>query len=105
MYGTPSLVRGDGPNARDGTRYGTSRLAPRTFYRHHVQRISMAAAIGDVQGLHKAVLEFRDRCSTRFEFRDRCSARLDSWLVFDGSMNFVTDRQTDGVTQVGHKSW
>ena len=56
-----------------------------------------------------APLEFRDRCSTRLEFRDRCSALplefrdrersavefRDSWLVFDGSMNFVTDRQTD----------
>ena len=46
----------------DGTRYGgTSRFAPRTFYRHHVQHISMAAAVGDVQGLHKAVLNHKTR--------------------------------------------
>ena len=60
-----------------------------------------------------ALLEFRDRCSALpLEFRDRERSAVefrDSWLVFDGSMNFVTDRQTDGqtdgVTQVGHKSW
>ena len=53
--------RARGKGARDGTRYGTSRLAPRTFFRHHVLHISMAAAIGDVQGLHKAVLNHKTR--------------------------------------------
>ena len=53
--------RARGKGTRDGTRYGTSRLAPRTFFRHHVLHISMAAAIGDVQGLHKAVLNHKTR--------------------------------------------
>ena len=53
----PSAAQG----ARDGTRYGTSRLAPRAFFRHHAQHISVAAAIGDVQGLHKAVLNHKTR--------------------------------------------
>ena len=53
--------RARGKGSRDGTRYGTSRLAPRTFFRHHVLHISMAAAIGDVQGLHKAALNHKTR--------------------------------------------
>ena len=52
FLGPHSRVKG----ARDGMRYGTSRLAPHSFFRHHIQHISTAAAIGDVQGLHKAIL-------------------------------------------------
>ena len=35
--------------------YGRSRTSARTFYQHHTQQLSMAAAIGDVMGIHKAV--------------------------------------------------
>ena len=47
------VARGKG--ARDGTKYGRSRTSARTFYQHHTQQLSVAAAIGDVMGIHKAV--------------------------------------------------
>ena len=43
--------RGRGKRARDGTKYGLSLTSARSFYVHHTQRISMAAACGDVNGI------------------------------------------------------
>ena len=40
-----------GAHARDGTRYGASKMSTKSFYAHHTQRISRAAACGDVEGL------------------------------------------------------
>ena len=47
--------RARGKHGRDGTRYGRSRASATNFYTHHAQRISMAAAIGDVAGIHKRI--------------------------------------------------
>ena len=53
--------RARGQGARDGTRYGTSRLSPRSYYVHHTQRLSMAAAAGDVKGLHECARIMKQR--------------------------------------------
>ena len=56
MTTTASLARrARGKGARDGTKYGRSRTSARTFYQHHTQQLSVAAAIGDVMGIHQAV--------------------------------------------------
>ena len=47
--------RARGKGARDGTKYGRSRTSTRSFYVHHTQLLSVAAAIENVRGLHKAV--------------------------------------------------
>ena len=47
--------RARGKGARDGTKYGRSRTSTRSFYVHHTQQLSVAAAIENVRGLHKAV--------------------------------------------------
>ena len=36
-------------NARDGTKYGFSRLSPRSYLPHHIQRFSVAAVISDAK--------------------------------------------------------
>jgi hypothetical protein len=43
---------------RDSTKYGKSRASTTNCYMyiHHVQRISMAAAIGEAAGIHKAIM-------------------------------------------------
>ena len=41
--------------ARDGTRYGKLRISPKSFVVHHVQRISMAAVIGDAGNIKDQV--------------------------------------------------
>ena len=41
--------------ARDGTRYGTLRISPKSFVVHHVQRISMAAVVGDARNIKDQV--------------------------------------------------
>ena len=43
--------RARGKKSRDGTKYGRSRTSARSFYLHHTQRLSMAAACGDVRGI------------------------------------------------------
>ena len=40
-------ARARGKGARDGTRYGQTRLAARTFYRHHTAAISAAVTSAD----------------------------------------------------------
>ena len=47
--------RARGKSARDGTKYGDSRMSTKSFYVHHTQRISMAAACGDVRGIFESL--------------------------------------------------
>ena len=47
--------RARGKHGRDETRYGKSRASATNYYTHHAQRISMAASIGDVKGIHKRI--------------------------------------------------
>ena len=58
--------RARGKHARDGTKYGKSRASATNFYyTHHAQRISMAAAIGEAAGIHKAVRIMKQaRCAS-----------------------------------------
>ena len=44
-------------HALDGTVYGTSRTSATSFYMHHVQRIALAAQLGDARGIRRAVRE------------------------------------------------
>ena len=44
-------VGSNGSGARDGTKYGASRTSTRNFFVHHMQRLSMAAAIGNARGI------------------------------------------------------
>ena len=37
--------------ARDGTKYGSSRRSTRSYYTHHIQRISLAAVISDARNI------------------------------------------------------
>ena len=41
--------------ARDGTRYGTLRISPKSFVVHHTQRISKAAVIGDARNIKEQI--------------------------------------------------
>ena len=45
--------RARGRKSRDSTSYGRSNTSATHFYTHHVQRLSMAAAIGDVKAIHE----------------------------------------------------
>ena len=53
--------RARGKTARDGTRYGRVRNSATSFFTHHVQRISMAAARGDVNGIVYSLRGLRQR--------------------------------------------
>ena len=55
--------RAKGKHARDGTVYGRSRTSARSFFVHHTQRISMAAAYGDVKGIHESVRGLKQRAA------------------------------------------
>ena len=55
--------RAKGKHARDGTVYGRSRTSARSFFAHHTQRISMAAAYGDVKGIHESVRGLKQRAA------------------------------------------
>ena len=48
--------RARGARGRDSTKYGKSRASTTNYYIHHVQRISMAAAIGEAAGIHRAIM-------------------------------------------------
>ena len=64
--------------ARDGTRYGKLRISPKSFVVHHVQRISMAAVIGDAGNINQA----RTKCgpaSLRL-CTARCNPSMDTKL-------------------------
>ena len=45
----------DGKGARDSTKYGKSRTSARSYFRHHVQRIAMAAKLGDAKAIYKNI--------------------------------------------------
>ena len=47
--------RARGKHARDGTVYGRNRMSATSFFVHHTQRISKAAAMGDVYGIHSVI--------------------------------------------------
>ena len=51
--------RARGKNARDDTRYGRNRMSATSYYVHHTQRLSRAAAWGDVNGIHESVRSAR----------------------------------------------
>ena len=44
-----------GKGAVDRTRYGAARLAPRSYFVHHTQRISLAAVLGDAEGIQRQI--------------------------------------------------
>ena len=48
-----------GKHARDDTRYGRNRMSATSYYVHHTQRLSRAAAWGDVNGIHESVKSAR----------------------------------------------
>ena len=41
----------------DGTVYGSSRTSASSFYSHHIQRIGLAAQLGDARGIRRAIRE------------------------------------------------
>ena len=49
-------MRARGAAARDGTKYGSSKMSTKSYYVHHTQRLSKAAACGNVVGIHKSIL-------------------------------------------------
>ena len=53
--------RARGGHGRDGTRYGGSRMSARSYYVHHAQRISKAAAGADIRGIHDSIRGLRMR--------------------------------------------
>ena len=57
--------RARGKHARDGTKYGRSRTSARSFYVHHTQRLSMAAACGDVHGIFDSLRGRKQRAVAR----------------------------------------
>ena len=56
--------RARGTRGRNSTKYGKSRASTTNYYIHHVQRISMAAAVGEAAGIHKAIMNKKQaRCA------------------------------------------
>ena len=53
--------RSRGKQARDGTKYGRSRASATSFFVHHTQRLSKAAACGDIDGIHDSVRGLKQR--------------------------------------------
>ena len=47
--------RARGRGAVDRTRYGKARLSPRSYFVHHTQQISLAAILGDAEGVLRQV--------------------------------------------------
>ena len=47
--------RAKGKHARDGTKYGRSRMSTTSFFVHHIQRMSVAAVAMDARAIRKAV--------------------------------------------------
>ena len=50
-----ALTRARGSGAVDRTRYGKARLSPRSYFVHHTQQISLAAILGDAEGVLRQV--------------------------------------------------
>ena len=57
--------RARGKNARDGTLYGRSRTSARSFYLHHTQRLSKAAACGDMNGIFEKIRGLKQHAVAR----------------------------------------
>ena len=53
-------TRTRGASARDGTNYGSSKMSAKSYYVHHTQRLSKAAACGNVMGIHDSTAPGRD---------------------------------------------
>ena len=47
--------RAQGKGARDATKYGRSRTSARSYFRHHTERIAMAAKLGDANAIYKDI--------------------------------------------------
>ena len=54
-----------GSRARDGTTYGRLRASPTSFFVHHTQRLSKAAACGNVDGIHKMIQAAKQSAAAR----------------------------------------
>ena len=50
-----STGRAQGKGARDTTKYGRSRTSARSYFRHHTERIAMAAKLGDANAIYKDI--------------------------------------------------
>ena len=57
--------RARGSRARDGTMYGRLRASPTSFFVHHTQRLSKAAACGNVDGIHKMIQVAKQSAAVR----------------------------------------
>ena len=47
--------RARGKGSRDGTKYGRSRTSTRSFFRHHTERVGLAAQQYDAKAIRKTV--------------------------------------------------
>ena len=54
-------TRTRGASARDGTNYGSSKMSAKSYYVHHTQRLSKAAACGNVMGIHDSIRAAKQR--------------------------------------------
>ena len=54
-------TRTRGALARDGTNYGSSKMSAKSYYVHHTQRLSKAAACGNVMGIHDSIRAAKQR--------------------------------------------
>ena len=51
------------PGGRDGTRYGLSRLSPRSFFTHHLQRISAALVRANARDVFDLITGLKQRAA------------------------------------------
>ena len=51
------------PGGRDGTRYGLSRLSPRSFFTHHLQRISAALVRTNARDVFDLITGLKQRAA------------------------------------------
>ena len=47
---------------RDRTRYGSTRISPKSYFVHHTQRITKAAVMFDAKAILKQVVVLKQRC-------------------------------------------
>ena len=64
------LARRSGGKRRgvDRTKYGTLRISPRSFYTHHAQQISKAAALGAAKHLREQLTTVKQKIAHRYNF-------------------------------------
>ena len=53
--------RAKGKGAIDRTKYGSTRVSPRSFLTHHLQQLSKAAVIFDAMAIHKQITSLKQR--------------------------------------------